>query len=106
MEDLTKKKCVPCDTGEGKLEQNKVKEYLKAVHEWFLIGDTIVREYKFKDFKEAMSFINRVADLAEEEGHHPDLFVSYNKVKLTLMTHAAGGLTENDFIMAAKINNF
>ncbi|EKD90996.1 MAG: hypothetical protein ACD_30C00052G0014 [uncultured bacterium] len=106
MEDLTKKKCVPCDTGEGKLEQNKVKEYLKAVHEWFLIGDTIVREYKFKDFKEAMSFINRVADLAEEEGHHPDIFVSYNKVKLTLMTHAAGGLTENDFIMAAKINNF
>lgn len=106
MEDLTKKKCVPCETGEGKLDTAKVKEYLKAVHDWFLIGDTIVREYKFRDFKESMSFVNRVADLAEEEGHHPDIFVSYNKVKLTLMTHAAGGLTENDFILAAKINTF
>ncbi len=105
MDDLGKKKCVPCETGEGKLEQSKVKEYLKAVHEWFLIGDSIVREYKFKDFIEAMEFINKVADLAEIEGHHPDIYVSYNKVKITLTTHSSGGLTENDFILAAKINS-
>ena len=105
MDDLTKKKCIPCETGEGKLEQSQVMEYLKAVHGWFLIGDTIVREYKFKDFKEAMAFINKAADLAEKEGHHPDIYVSYNKVKITLTTHSAGGLTENDFILAAKMHS-
>ena len=105
MNDLSKKHCVPCETGEGKLEIDKIKEYLKAVPEWMLIGDTIQREFSFKDFAKALKFINKVGGLAETEGHHPDIFNSWNKVKLTLSTHAASGLTENDFILAAKINN-
>ena len=104
MPDLSLKHCVPCETGEGKLDIDKIKEYLKAVPDWLLIGDTIVKEYNFKNFKEALSFINKVGDIAEAEGHHPNIFNSYSKVKLTLMTHAANGLTENDFILAAKIN--
>lgn len=106
IDQLLNKKCVPCETGEGKLEIEKVKEYLKAIPDWLLIGDTIVKEFKFKDFVRAMKFVNSVADLAEAEGHHPDIAVSWNKVKLTLYTHAASGLTENDFILAVKINAF
>lgn len=104
MNDLIKKHCVPCESGEGKLEINKIKEYLPLVHDWMLIGDTIKRDFKFKDFKEAINFTNKVAEIAEEEGHHPDIYIFYNKVSLSLSTHAAKGLTENDFILAAKIN--
>jgi 4a-hydroxytetrahydrobiopterin dehydratase len=105
MQDLTKKHCVPCENGEGKLTMEKIKEYLPAAEGWFLIGDQIKKDFKFKDFKEAMSFVNKVADLAESEGHHPDIYIFYNKVNFSLHTHAAKGLTENDFIIAAKINN-
>lgn len=102
--DLTKKHCVPCETGEGKLEINKIKELMPLVHDWFLVGDQIKRDFKFKNFKEAIKFVDEVAKIAEDEGHHPDIYIFYNKVNLTLYTHAAKGLTENDFIMAAKIN--
>ena len=64
----------------------------------------IGREFEFKDFKEAMTFVNNVADLAETEGHHPDITIHWNKVKLDLWTHSVDGLTENDFIVASKIN--
>lgn len=104
MNDLTKKHCVPCENGEGKLPIGKIKEYLPVVEGWFLIGNQIKRDFKFKNFKEAMEFVNRVADIAESEGHHPDIYIFYNKVSLNLSTHAAKGLTENDFILAAKIN--
>ena len=104
MNDLTKKHCIPCENGEGKLDINKIKEYLPLVENWLLIGDTIKRDFKFKDFKEAVGFVNKVADIAESEGHHPDIYIFYNKVNLSLFTHAAKGLTENDFILAAKIN--
>ena len=104
MSDLAKKHCVPCENGEGKLDINKIKEYMPLVHDWFLVGDQIKRDFKFKSFKEAVEFVNKVAWIAEEEGHHPDIYIFYNKVNLTLYTHAASGLTENDFIMAAKIN--
>lgn len=105
-DNLAKRKCVPCETGEGKLEIEQIKQFLPAVPDWMLIGDSIVKEYKFKNFVEAMRFVNKVADIAEEEGHHPDFFISWNKVKLILSTHVAHGLTENDFILAAKINRF
>lgn len=76
------------------------------VNHWMLAEDTksISREFEFKDFKEAMAFINKVADLAESEGHHPDIHCWWNKVKLELSTHAVGGLSNNDFILASKIN--
>lgn len=105
MDDLTKKHCVPCENGEGKLDIDKIKEYMPLVENWFLVGETIKRDFKFKNFKESISFVNKVADIAESEGHHPDIYIFYNKVNLSLSTHAAKGLTENDFILAAKINN-
>lgn len=105
MNDLAKKHCVPCENGEGKLDIGKIKEYLKIVPEWLLVGDQIKRNFKFKNFTEAMDFVNKVADIAEDEGHHPDIYIFYNKVDLSLYTHAANGLTENDFIMAAKVNS-
>ncbi len=104
MTDLTSMKCVPCKTGEGKLSMGEIKEFLPQVTGWLLIGDEIKKEYKFKNFKDSMEFIKKVAEIAENESHHPDIFVSYNKVILTLTTHMAKSLTKNDFIMAAKIN--
>lgn len=76
------------------------------VNDWDLASDTksISKEFTFKDFKEAVAFINKVAEVAEEQGHHPDIYCFYNKVKLQLSTHAVKGLSNNDFIMAAKIN--
>lgn len=103
---LTKKKCVPCEGNEDPMSPDQIavyKTHLRA--DWQVIDDKkIQRQYKFKDFKEAMDFVNTVAEIAESEGHHPDIFVSYNKVTLTLSTHAIGGLSENDFILAAKID--
>ena len=73
--------------------------------EWRQEGEALVRDYKFKDFAEAMAFVNRVADLAEEVNHHPDILVhGWNNVRLTLTTHSAGGLTENDHEMARRVD--
>jgi 4a-hydroxytetrahydrobiopterin dehydratase len=73
--------------------------------EWRQEGEALVRDYRFKDFAEAMAFVNRVADLAEEVNHHPDILVhGWNNVRLTLTTHSAGGLTENDHEMARRID--
>jgi 4a-hydroxytetrahydrobiopterin dehydratase len=104
MNDLTKKHCIPCENGEGKLDIGKIKEHLPLVENWLLVGDQIKRDFKFENFKEAIDFVNKVAKIAEDEGHHPDIYIFYNKVNLSLSTHAAKGLTENDFILAAKIN--
>ena len=104
--DLTNKKCVPCDGGTLPLGSDAVAGYLKSVFGWQAEEDKkIKKEFKFKDFKGSMGFVNKVAGLAEEEGHHPSIFISYNKVRITLATHAIGGLSENDFIMAAKIDS-
>ena len=103
---LLSKKCVPCEGGTEPLTNNQATEYLKEAPGWIISTDNsrIEREFKFKDFKESMAFVNKVADLAESEGHHPDIHVFYNRVRLELSTHAIGGLSENDFILAAKIN--
>lgn len=88
------------------LPPESVKDYLKYAPGWTAAADggSIAREFKFKDFKEAMAFVNKVADVAEGEGHHPDIYIFYNIVRLTNSTHAVGGLSENDFILAAKVN--
>ncbi|MHA1341118.1 MAG: 4a-hydroxytetrahydrobiopterin dehydratase [Promethearchaeota archaeon] len=83
-------------------------EYIKQIPQWNLNRTDvhkIYREFKFKDFKHAMMFVNKVAEIAEKEGHHPDVYIYYNKVRLELYTHAVNGLFINDFILAAKINN-
>ncbi len=80
--------------------------YLRETVGWSASADSkkIFREFTFKDFAEALRFVNTVATIAESEGHHPDIFIWYNRVKIELWTHAIGGLSENDFIVAAKIN--
>ena len=101
---LAEKRCKPCEGGVAPLDEAKAQEMLKEAEGWELKGNRIVREIKFKDFKEAMHFVDWVADIAEEQGHHPDIYISFDKIRLALWTHAIGGLSENDFIMAAKIN--
>lgn len=103
--DLTKKKCVPCEGGTKPMEAEEIKKYMSMLKEkWNLENNVkISRRFSFKDFKEAMSFVDKAAEIAEEEGHHPDMLISYNKVDVDLTTHAIGGLSINDFIMASKI---
>ncbi len=103
---LLEKHCVPCDGDTPALTPEAVQTYLKEVPGWEAdeANKKISREFKFKDFKEAMMFINKVAEIANKENHHPDIYIFYNRVRLDLLTHAAQGLTENDFILAAKIN--
>lgn len=103
--DLSKKKCLPCEGGMPSLDNLMIAEYQKQIQpSWRLTSDRkLTREYSFKDFISTIGFVNRVADLAEEEGHHPVMHVYYSKVVIELWTHAIGGLSENDFILAAKI---
>lgn len=106
MKELLKKKCIPCEAGVEPFGEKEAKEYLADLPGWTLDENykRITKEYKFKDFIGAMNFVQRVADLAEAEGHHPDIEIHYNRVKLTHWTHALDGLSENDFILAAKID--
>lgn len=105
MNDLISKKCVPCEGGTLPLPSDKIKQLLTQVPNWALEEGKLVRRFKFNNFKEAISFVNKVADLAEAENHHPNISVfGYRNVKLTFFTHAINGLSENDFIMAAKVN--
>jgi 4a-hydroxytetrahydrobiopterin dehydratase len=106
--DLVNLKCIPCRGGVPPLEGTKIAELLPLVTGWEKITedgyDKIRRKYKFKNFRKAMEFVNRVAAIAEEQGHHPDIYIEWNVVILTLWTHAIKGLHENDFIVAAKID--
>ncbi len=107
MEELKKKKCVPCEGGLTPMNRDEFAKYLEQVQGWSVIDkDTkIEREFEFRDFKKALDFVNAVGEVAEEEGHHPNIYIhSWNKVKITLYTHAIEGLSENDFILAAKID--
>ena len=105
-EQLTQKACVPCRGGMPPLTAEQAREYHAAVPAWTLSADAtrISREFKLKDFQQAMAFVNRVADLAEAEQHHPDIAIHWNRVELVLWTHAIGWLHENDFVMAAKVD--
>jgi 4a-hydroxytetrahydrobiopterin dehydratase len=104
MTALTQKYCMACEAGTPPLPAEHAQTLLAEVPGWTLAEQTLTRKFRFKDFREAMAFVNRVADLAEAEGHHPDFFISWNRVRLDLTTHAIKGLSENDFILAAKIN--
>lgn len=105
MSDLSSKKCVPCEGGILPLNE---KEYMKFMEQlksdWQTDGKQISRDFTFKDFNDAMNFVNKVADIAKTEDHHPDINLhNYKKVLITLSTHAINGLSENDFVLAAKI---
>ncbi len=106
MNGLVKKKCVPCDGGVPPFTKEKAKEYLLQVDGWELIEESrkIQKTFKFNAFFESVSFFNKIAAIMEIEGHHANVFVNYNKVTLTIYTHKINGLHENDFILAAKID--
>lgn len=89
-----------------KMTMAQIEEALKKLPEWSLGGEAIQRTYEFKDFVAAMRVVNAVADAAEADQHHPDVLIRYNRVTMTLSTHDAGGVTEKDFVLAAKIDEF
>ena len=86
------------------MTQDEAKKHLGEIRGWELEENAIEKKFTFKDFAEAMTFVNAVAAIAEAEGHHPDIDIRYNKVELELSTHAIGGLSMNDFVLAAKID--
>ena len=102
---LTQRKCVPCEGGTPPFTQEKVEEYLQEVSGWELKESKLIfKTFRFKSFKEAIDFVNQVASIAEQEQHHPDIHIRYKKVTPEFTTHAIKGLSENDFIMASKID--
>ncbi len=105
--DLAQKHCVPCEGGTPPLVRQQAQALMPQLKGWTLSGDArwISKEFKFDDFAKAMKFANAIADIAEAENHHPDLLVSWGKVTVELTTHAIKGLSENDFILAAKIDS-
>lgn len=104
--ELSKKKCKPCEGGVAPLDQQEVAGYKKHIKDDWEVTDNkrISKEYLFNDYGQTMEFVNKVADVAEEEGHHPVMHVHYDKLIVELWTHAINGLSENDFIMASKID--
>ena len=107
MANLAKQKCVACESGIGKLNDARTRELLQAVPGWEIGGGgggELRRVFKFKDYYEVMAFVNATAWVSHRQDHHPDLEVGYNQVTMRYSTHSAGGLTENDFICAAKVN--
>ncbi len=104
-EQLVDKQCVPCRGGVPPLKGPALAELQKQVQEWTVAEEHhLAKTFKFPDFRKALEFTNRVGELAEEQGHHPDLLLAWGKVEVTLWTHAVNGLSESDFIMAAKID--
>jgi 4a-hydroxytetrahydrobiopterin dehydratase len=105
ISDLATKSCVPCRGGVPPLKGEELAALEKQVEDWNVIeGHHLAKTFTFPDFREALKFVNRVGDLAEEQGHHPDLFLAWGKVAITIWTHKINGLTESDFILAAKID--
>jgi len=108
-EQLCSKRCAACEGGVQRLSEAQAREQLGALADWRLIDGNrrLRKDWKAKNFRVGMEFINRIAELAEQEGHHPDLHLEdYRHVWIALSTHAIGGLSDNDFILAAKIDQF
>jgi 4a-hydroxytetrahydrobiopterin dehydratase len=105
--ELAQKTCVPCRGGVPPLQDKDLSDFHRMLAEpdqWNVINQHhIVRTFKFPDFKSALAFVNRVGELAEAQGHHPDILLGWGKAEITIWTHAVDGLTESDFILAAKI---
>lgn len=104
--DLSKKKCLPCEGGIPALDMAGIAEYSKYIRDDWKVEENkkIVREYLFVSYRHTIDFVNKVADLADEEGHHPVMHIYYGRAVIELWTHAINGLSENDFILASKID--
>lgn len=102
---LADRQCIPCRGGVPPLAGEPLAELSRQLPEWMVVnGHHIERTWKFPDFKTALAFVNRIGALAEEQGHHPDVFLTWGEVRVTLFTHKINGLSESDFILAAKID--
>ncbi|HEX2968569.1 MAG TPA: 4a-hydroxytetrahydrobiopterin dehydratase [Bacteroidales bacterium] len=103
---LAEKKCVPCEGNVAPLNENEIAGFKEELSEGWTVVDNkrLFREFSFVNFRHTMDFVNKVADIAENEGHHPVMHVYYGRMSIELWTHAIGGLSENDFILAAKID--
>jgi 4a-hydroxytetrahydrobiopterin dehydratase len=105
MSDLASRECVPCRGGVPPLGADEIKALLKELDGWEVVaGHHLQKSFEFKDFREALLFVNRVGKLAEEQGHHPDICFGWGRVQVSIWTHKIDGLTESDFILAAKID--
>lgn len=103
-EGLVRRKCAPCEGGVAPLEPTNVSALLKGLPGWALDNGTISKTWHFKNYFETMAFVNATAWVSHREDHHPDILVGYNQAKVSYITHAIGGLSENDFICAAKLD--
>jgi 4a-hydroxytetrahydrobiopterin dehydratase len=104
MNELARKKCVPCEGGVAPLTPEQVRPMLKGLQGWSLDGGAIAKTFKFANYHETMAFVNATAWISHREDHHPDLVVKWGECRVSYVTHAIGGLSENDFICAAKID--
>ena len=105
MSDLASKQCVPCRGGVLPLAGQELESLAKQLPQWRVVdGHHITRTFQFPDFKQALAFTNQVGAIAEEQGHHPDILLTWGKAEVTTWTHKINGLTESDFILAAKID--
>ena len=109
MSDLVNKKCIPCKGGIPGFDVTQIQKYIKMVDGWEVKADEskiyyLIKEFKFKNFLESQNFVNKVSVVAEKEGHHPDIWFGWGYAKIKIFTHAIKGLHENDFILAAKID--
>ena len=105
MSELSSKQCVPCRGGVPPLQGDEIQRLLSQLNGWEVVREHhLKKNYGFSNFAEALKFVNRVGELAEEQGHHPDICFGWGKVEVTIWTHKIDGLTESDFILAAKID--
>lgn len=105
MSELASRECVPCRGGVPPLKGESITDLSSQLEGWKVVAEHhLSKEFKFKDFREALDFVNRVGELAEQQGHHPDIYLSWGRVEITIWTHKIDGLTESDFILAAKID--
>ena len=106
MDDLASRSCLPCHGGVPRLDAAEIQKYLSSLDgSWRVVKEHhLSKSYTFPDFKDALAFINRVGEIAEAEGHHPDICFGWGRAEVTIWTHKIDGLTESDFILAAKID--
>src|SRR3954452_15043400 len=106
MSELATKSCVPCRGGTPALQGQALADLQRQIPGWEVVNEHhLKRAFKFPDFVSALAFVNKIGEIAEKEGHHPDVYLSWGKVEVTTWTHKIDGLTESDFILAAKIEN-
>jgi 4a-hydroxytetrahydrobiopterin dehydratase len=103
--DLANRKCVPCHGGVPRLTGAEIEGFMGELREWEVVGEHHLKKtYAFPNFQQALALVNRISEVAEVEGHHPDICFGWGRVEVTIYTHAIDGLSESDFILAAKID--